>query len=110
MGKQDGWCPLGLRLQIPVSPLLWSFPSTGPYCDSDAHVITIAHIATLTLRLTPTSLPSPKNCDSDGSAYAHVFIIAHSDAKCVALPPRPTFLVYEGPPAVVQAVHDIPKD
>ena len=76
MGKQDGWCPFGRRLQIPVSPLRWSFPSTGPYRDSDAHVIAIAH----------------------------------SDAKCVALPPRPTSLVYEGPPAVVQAVHDIPKD
>ena len=75
MGKQNGWCPFGLRLQIPVSP-------NGDY---DAHVIIIAH--------------SGKNtpCDSDDSAYAHVFIIAHSDAKCVALPPRLNIPRYEGP-------------
>ena len=89
---------------------LWRKHAMTPNCDFDAHVITIAHIATLTLRLTPTSLPSPKNCDSDDSAYAHVFIIAHSDAKCVALPPRPTAPRLRGAPAVVQAVHDSPKD
>jgi hypothetical protein len=98
MGKQNGWCPFGLRLQIPVSPLLWRFRSTEPNCDSDAHVIIIAHSG----ENTP--------CDSDDSAYAHVFIIAHSDAKCVALPPRPTAPRLRGAPAVVQAVHDIPKD
>jgi hypothetical protein len=89
MGKQNGWCPFGLRLQIPVSPLLWRFRSTEPNCDSDAHVIIIAHIA---------KTRHVQNCDSD------------ENTSLSSPPPRPTAPRSRGAPAVVQAVHDIPKD
>ena len=57
----------------------WWRPTTGPHCDYDAHVIT-KKIATLTVRLTPTSLSSP--------------IPTPNASRCHR---APLLLVYEGP-------------